>query len=87
MKEKKEGVRGVSYDTNRRKWRVKFTFKGITYLDTMADTEREGIKMRDLAILKHNLKLPLQIFIKKNDQNEVSRKDIKNLKKKRNNVK
>jgi hypothetical protein len=74
---RKKGYTGVSYDRTRQKWRVKFTYKGITYLDTTTETEREGVKMRDLAIIKHNLKLPLQILTKLLDPNEVSRKDIK----------
>lgn len=60
----KEGYKGVSWDSKKKKWRVRLTKGGITYLDTFVDEEREGVMIRDVMILKKSLNVPVQILTK-----------------------
>lgn len=54
--------KGVSWNRNMGMWRVQLTSKGVKYLDTHAQTAKEGAIMRDTAILKHQLKINTQIL-------------------------
>ena len=60
MKEKK--YTGVNFDSSRNKWKVSLTVKGIKYLKTWTETEREGVILRDSTIIKHGLDREIQIL-------------------------
>ena len=60
MKEKK--YTGVKIDSSRNKWKVSLTVKGIKYLKTWTETEREGVILRDSTIIKHGLNRKIQIL-------------------------
>ena len=60
MKEKK--YTGVNFDSSRNKWKVSLTVKGIKYLKTWTETEREGVILRDSTIIKHGLNRKIQIL-------------------------
>ncbi len=60
MKEKK--YVGVHFDSSRNKWKVSLTVKGIKYLKTWTETEREGVILRDSTIIKHGLDREIQIL-------------------------
>ena len=59
---------GVHYDRDRKKWKVSLRVKGVLYLDTYTDTDVQGAKLRDIAIIKNDLKRPLQVLNPKTDQ-------------------
>jgi len=53
---------GVHYDRDRKKWKVSLRVKGVLYLETYTETDVQGAKIRDLAIIKNNLDRPLQVL-------------------------
>lgn len=53
---------GVHYDRDRNKWKVSLRVKGVLYVDTYTDTDIQGAKLRDIAIIKNDLKRPLQVL-------------------------
>ena len=53
---------GVHYDRDRKKWKVSLRVKGVLYVDTYTETDVQGAKLRDLAIIKNDLKRPLQVL-------------------------
>ena len=59
---KNKNYTGVHFDTSRNKWEVSLTVKGVKYLKTWTETEREGVILRDSTIIKHGLDREIQIL-------------------------
>ena len=56
--------KGVCFHKSSKMWRVTLKHNKVTYLNCYVKDEREGAKMRDLAIIRNCLDIPLQVLKK-----------------------